>query len=121
MAKTYVNEGDVVVWTNGGSAVTAGTVIPIGKILGVALVDIAGSASGAVQIEGVFTCPKNATHAINIGESVIWDVSAGNFDYSAATPATGDVSGAPAVCVESAGSSATTVKIRFTGVPGTVT
>ena len=50
MATTYVQDGKVIDWTNGGSAVSAGDVVVIGAILGVALVDIAGSATGAVQI-----------------------------------------------------------------------
>jgi hypothetical protein len=56
-----------------------------------------------------------------MGESLTWDVSAGNFDDQAATPATGDVTGAAAVAVEAAGNGATTVKVKFTGTPGTVT
>ena len=121
MAKNYVQEGDVINWTNGGSAVVAGTVIVIGQILGVALVDIAGGATGSVAIEGVFSVPKVSGAVIAAGESLVWDVSAGKFDDNLATPATGDISGAAAVAVEAAGNTITTIKVRLTGVPGTKT
>ena len=98
MAKNYVQEGDVINWTNGtGSAVDAGAVVVIGQTLGVALVGIAAGAVGAVALEGVFTLPKVSGAVIAAGESLVWDVSAGKFDDNAATPATGDISGPPAV------------------------
>ncbi len=121
MATTYVQDGKVIDWTNGGSAVSAGDVVVIGNILGVALVDIAGGATGAVQIEGVFDCPKVSGAVIAAGESLTWDVSAGAFDDNAAVPATGDVTKQPAVAFEAAGSGVTTLAVKFTGVPGTVT
>lgn len=120
MAKNYIKEGEVITWTNGtGSAVAAGAVVAIGQILGVALVDIANGASGAVQLEGVFTAPKVSGAVIAAGESLVWDVSAGAFDDNAATPATGDISGAAAFAFEAAGNGVTTLKVCFTGVPGT--
>jgi predicted RecA/RadA family phage recombinase len=96
-------------------------VVKIGQILGVALVDIAAGASGSVQIRGVFTVPKVSGAVIAQGESLMWDVSAGAFDDKAAVPATGDVTGPPAVAFESAGNGVTSFDVLFTGVPGTVT
>jgi predicted RecA/RadA family phage recombinase len=122
MASNFVQDGDVLLWTNGtGSAVTANSVVKIGQILGVALVDIANGSSGAVMIEGVFTVPKVSGAVIAQGESLTWDVSAGAFDDNLATPATGDVTGAPAVAAEAKGAGTTTIAVRFTGIPGTVT
>ena len=40
---------------------------------------------------------------------------------NAATPATGDISGPPAVAWEAAGNGVTTLAVKFTGVPGTKT
>jgi predicted RecA/RadA family phage recombinase len=122
MTKNYVQEGDVINWTNGtGSAVAAGDVVAMGNTLGVALVAIAAAASGSVALEGVYTVPKVTAAVIAVGESLVWDVSAGKFDDNAATPATGDISGAAAMAFEAGTSSMTTLKVRFTGVPGTKT
>ena len=126
MANNYVTEGESLQWTNGGgSTVAAGTVVAIGNILGVTQADIAAGATGTVAIEGVFTVPKISGAVIAQGESLVWDVSAnsgaGAFDDNAATPATGDISGPPAVAYEAAGAGATTMKVMFTGVPGTKT
>lgn len=122
MAKNYVQEGNVINWTNStGSAVASGAVVAIRQIIGVALVDIANGATGSVALEGVFIVPKVSAAVIAAGESLVWDVSAGQFDDNLATPATGDISGAPAVAVEAAGNGVTTLKVRLTGVPGTKT
>lgn len=100
MATNFEQPGAVIQWTNGtGSAVSSGQVVKIGNILGVCLVDIANGASGSVAIEGVFSgVPKVSGAAFAQGEKLIFDVSAGSgvgaFDDSAATPATGDVTGA---------------------------
>lgn len=121
MADTYVSAGEVIDWTNGtGSAVSAGAVVKVGATLGVALVDIASTATGAVAVTGVFTVPKVSGAVIAAGERLVWDVSATAFDDAAATPATGDVSGESAMAWEAAGSGVTSIAVRFTGVPGTV-
>ena len=96
MAKNYVVEGDRIEWTNGtGAAVASGQLVKVGpSLLGVALVAIASGASGQVAIEGVFSgVPKVSAAVFAQGEKLIWDVSASAFDDSAATPATGDVTG----------------------------
>lgn len=120
MATNYIQQGDVIDVV-AGAAYSAGAVVKVNKILGVAINDIASGATGPVQIVGVFSCPKLSTAVIAAGESLTWDVSAGNFDDQLATPASGDVTGACAVAVEAAGNGTTTVKVRFTGTPGTVT
>jgi len=122
MATNYVQEGDVINYSNSGSAISSGDVVAMGNILGVALVDIAATTgSGAVGIRGVFTVPKVSAAVIAQGESLTWDVSAGAFDDNAATPATGDITVGAAVAAESAGNGVTTIDVLFTGVPGTVT
>lgn len=122
MAKNFVQPGKVIDWTNAtGSAVVSGQVVAIGQILGVAQVDIANGASGSVGINGVFTVPKVSGAVIAQGESLTWDVSAAAFDDNAATPATGDITGAPAVAFEAAGNGVTSFDVLFTGVPGTKT
>lgn len=121
MATNHIQPGRVIDWVNGsGAAVDSGDVVVMGNLLGVALADIASTATGPVAIDGVFRVPKVSGAVIAQGESLTWDVSAGAFDDNAATPATGDVTGAAAVAFESAGNGVTTLAVRFTGVPGTV-
>lgn len=95
MTRKYQQPGEVINWTNGtGNAVTSGSLVKMGHTLGVALVDIANGASGAVAIEGVFSgIPKVSAAVFVQGEKLVWDVSASAFDDSAAAPATGDVTG----------------------------
>lgn len=120
MTSKFIQPGNVIQYT-AGADITAGSVVKIGNILGVALVNIANGATGSVATTGVFTAPKVTGAVIAQGESLVWDVSAGKFDDNAAAPATGDVSGPPAVAFEAAGNGATTLAVKFTGVPGTVT
>jgi predicted RecA/RadA family phage recombinase len=122
MATNYVSDGDVIQWTNGtGSAVTAGSIVKAGNILGVALVDIADGATGSVAIEGVFDNIPKVTAAVFVqGEKLIWDVSAGKFDDSAATPATGDVTGG-AIAWAAGANLETTCTIKLTPGNSTVT
>jgi predicted RecA/RadA family phage recombinase len=122
MAKNYVNDGTVVTFANTGAAISSGDVVVVGNLLGVAIVDIAAtSGTGTVQIEGVFDLPKVDAAVIAQGEMVIWDVSAGEFDDDAATPAAGDVSNS-AIAMESLGATTSAnIKVKLNVSPGTVT
>lgn len=74
MAQNYVQEGDVLNYTNAsGSTIVSGTAILIGTWLGVALADIANGATGSVAIEGVFTVPKLSTDVVTQGAVLYWD------------------------------------------------
>ena len=54
-APNKVSSGDVLSWKNTtGSAVTSGSLVKIGDVYGVALTDIADTATGAVAIQGVW-------------------------------------------------------------------
>jgi predicted RecA/RadA family phage recombinase len=92
----------------------------MGNTIGVALEDIAASTGvGSVAVEGVFNnIPKVSAAVFVKGEKLIWDVSAGKFDDSAATPATGDVTGAAIAWVAGANAE-TTCTIKLT--PGNTT
>jgi len=121
MATNYQQPGEVLDYPNSsGSTITSGTVLVVGNILGVALADIADGATGSVGISGVYTCPKVSGAVIAQGESLTWDADAGAFDDSAATPASGDVTGPPAVAFEAAGNGDTSLAVKLTGTPGTV-
>lgn len=121
--KNFIYDGKTLNWTNGtGSAVTAGSPVVVGNIIGVAATDIANGATGVLAIEGVFELPKvdgASGHAIGQGEKVLFDVSAGKFDLATATPATGDVS-VCCVAAEAAVTTATVAKIKLNVGVGTV-
>ena len=122
MATNFEQDGNVINYENSGTAISSGDVVAVGATLGVALVDIAATTgAGAVQIDGVFNVPKVSAAVIVQGERLSWDVSAGAFDDDAATAAAGDVTGESAMAFESAGNGVTTIAVKFTGVPGTVT
>lgn len=94
MADNYLQDGDIITYTNAGSAITAGSPVAIGSLIGVALVDIAASTgTGSVALRGVWTLPKVTGTAWTQGAKLLWDASAGKFDLGSATPATGDISG----------------------------
>ena len=119
----YIQQGNRITYTNSsGSTISAGAVVAVGNIIGIACADIANGASGALAIEGVFVVPKASGasgHAIAQGEKVLWDTSAAKFDLGWATPATGDISGC-CVAVEAAITTATTVKVKLNVGVGTV-
>jgi len=123
---TYVQDGETLDWINNtGGAVAAKDVVVIGTngdaVIGIALVDMANGATGAVTVSGVHEVPKVDAAVIAVGEFVIWDSSAGKFDDNAATPASGDVSGG-AWAIESKGATTdATIKVKLSGVPSLLT
>lgn len=118
MARNYESDGNVIQWTNGtGSAVASGQVVKVGNLIGVALVALAIGETGSVAVEGVFSgVPKVSGAVFAQGEKLVFDVSAsgglGAFDDSAATPATGDVTGGAVAWVAGAdGETTCTIKL----------
>jgi len=121
--KNYIKEGKRITYKNSsGSTISAGSVVAVGNIIGIACTDIANTATGALAINGVFEVPKvsgASGHAIAQGEKVLWDASAAKFDLGTATPATGDISNC-CVAVEAAATTATTVMVKINVGVGTV-
>ena len=77
MAKNFIQNGDSIMWTNGtGSDVASGDIVAINDLVGVALVDIADGASGAVGTKGVYEFPAVNDAAINQGAKVYYDATA---------------------------------------------
>lgn len=119
MSTNQVSTGAVFNYT-AGSNITSGDVVVIGKLIGVALEDIASGSVGPVAIEGVFDLPKVDAAVIAEGENVIYDVSAGKFDDNLATPATGDVSNC-CIAMEAKGATTSgTIKVKLNAGVGTV-
>lgn len=120
MTRKFVQPGDTIDYPNAsGSTIVSGTVVKMGHILGVTLVDIANGATGAMKITGVFqNVPKVSAAVFAVGEKLLWDASAGAFDDSAATPASGDLLGA-AVAVIAGANTETVCTVLLT--PGNAT
>lgn len=120
MATNYEKDGARVTYTNTGAAISSGDVVVMSHTIGIAMVDIAATTGvGEVAIEGVFAVPKADLAVIVVGEKLLWDASAGDFDDSAATPASGDILGA-VVAVEAKGATTSeTILVKLT--PGNAT
>jgi len=115
--KNEYQRGDIIDYT-AGSNIASGAVVKMSHMIGIAVTDIANGATGAVQIEGVFEVPKVPGAVFAVGEKLLWDVSAGQFDDAAATPASGDVMGG-VVAVKAGLNAETTALVKLT--PGNAT
>ena len=75
MSTNQINEGTIVSYTNAtGSDIAANAVVVMGKMVGIALNDIANGASGAVAVKGSFqVSKKTATDVIAQGTVLVYD------------------------------------------------
>lgn len=121
MSNYFIQPGETITYTNGGSAISAGDVVVVGKLLCVAATDIANGASGELYTSGVHDIPKVDAAVITQGQSITWDVSAGEADDQAATPATGDLT-LGCIAWESLGATTSArIKVKLNVGPNTVT
>lgn len=119
MTRKYINEGATMPYTPSGADVASGAVVVSGHTIGIALGDIADGETGTIAIEGVFEgVPKVSAAVFAAGEKLIYDVSAGEFDDSSATPASGDITGG-AIAMVAGANLETTCTIKLT--PGNAT
>ena len=70
-ATRYQSDGNTIDYTP-GSAVTAGDVVVLGSIVGIATQDIAASVKGSLSLDGVFFVPK-ITGVNAVGTLIYWD------------------------------------------------
>jgi predicted RecA/RadA family phage recombinase len=121
MTTKFVARGDVLNYIAAG-VITAGQVVVMGHTIGVALKSGVSGDTIPVAIEGVFELPKVAAAVFVVGEKLIFDISAasgaGEFDDSAATPATGDITGG-AIAMRLGANAETTCLVKLT--PGNAT
>ena len=77
---SYVQKGDILDYTAGGTAVAAGEVVVLGVLVGVAPRPIAANSLGAVAVEGVYAlpCATGATGAQ--GSAINWYAVSGVAD-----------------------------------------
>lgn len=109
MAKTavYVQSGDALDFRNTTEEmIPAGTVVLIGKRMGVAGCDIPSGGLGSVHVTGVFEIPKKASVELKAGDSVTFTNADG------INKGTADVMG---YAVEDAAASAATAKVKLLG------
>jgi predicted RecA/RadA family phage recombinase len=100
-----INQGTTLDWTNGGAAVVSGQAVVVGSIVGIALGNIAGGASGVLDVgPGVFELPKAAPLAITQGDKVYYAAGANNVNKTNTDVFIG-------YAAESALSAATTVRV----------
>lgn len=112
----FVDNGSTVNYTNSsGSTIAAGSIVATGHCLGVAITDIANGETGALRVTGKVTAPKVSAAVFSVGEKLVWDVSAGAFDDSAATPASGDITGGAVAAVAGANTETTCTVILTPG------
>lgn len=108
MAKNHVQPGAVMPWTNAtGTDVASGDVVKVGLRIGIALENIANTASGQLAIAEVWEIPKVAPLVISQGDLVYWDVADANVNKTATD---NFIAG---FAFESAVSAATTVKVKL--------
>ena len=79
----YVHKGEAIDYTP-AEGIAAGSVVIIGRFVGVAQHAIAAGALGSVQIEGVFRMPKKAAQEIAAGAAVYWAADPGEISSAIA-------------------------------------
>lgn len=87
--KNYIGPGTTVQIAT-GTARTSGDVVVENELVGVIAEDATTTETPVMSIEGVFRLAKENSTAINAGDLVDWDVSAGEVGKGI-TPAAGDV------------------------------
>lgn len=118
--RSHIYHGSALPYAPSGTAIESDQLVAVGGVLAVAESDIADGVTGNLAIEGVFEVAKVTGNAAAQGQALIFDASAAAMDTDAATPATGDVTGA-AWAWEAAAADATTIKIKLIGQAGAVT
>lgn len=107
MTSKYIQDGEVI------NAIMAAdtpvnTVVKIGRVLAVALVDLKAGVPGSALTVGVFEAPKADAAVFAQGDPVLFDAATGAFKV-------GDGGGAYAF--EAAAAGAVTCKVRLSGAP----
>ena len=107
---TFVHDGKSIDYTPGAD-VSAGDVVVQNDLIGIAKLDIASGALGALAVTGVFDVPKTAGvgEAIAAGAKVYWDVADGVVKEDAEAGANKYLG----KTVAAAGDDDTTVRVRL--------
>lgn len=109
MASNLIQSGKTVDYKNTGTdPILSGSVVLMGKMVGVAVTDIAPGKTGAVQVEEVFKLPKKAADAFSIGDVVYWSAA----DSEMVKAATGNTAAGKAFAEAPANSATVNVKLN---------
>jgi len=114
----FIHDGNSIDYTP-GSAVAAGDVVVQSNVVGIAKLDIAASALGALAVTGIFDVVK-ATGAIDAGAAVYWDAAGnpvGGTAGSGAATATAGGNKFMGWAVKAAGNNDPTVRLALFGSP----
>jgi predicted RecA/RadA family phage recombinase len=72
--KNLVRKGEIIDYTNSGSAIASGDVVTVGNRIGIAETNIAATTgNGPVRMEGVFLLAKTTSQAWTQGQDLFWD------------------------------------------------
>ncbi len=106
MAANYVQDGNVLDYTNGGSAIASGDLVVVGVKVGVALGAIAATTgTGQVAMSGVVEVTKQGTLVGTEGDLLYCDATSGQLDKTSSAQTLAGYAAASEL------SAATTVKV----------
>lgn len=119
---TYIKGEKLTVAYTAGGTIAVHDILVVGTnskaCVGVAQEGMVSADVGVVDIGGCYSMPKVSAAVIKAGETVDWDVSAGQVDDNQATSASGDVADF-GVALEDAGNGVTSLKVALTPGCGT--
>ena len=119
---TYIKGEKLTVAYTAGGTIAVHDILVVGTnskaCVGVAQEGMVSADVGVVDICGCYSMPKVSAAVIKAGETVDWDVSAGEVDDNQATSASGDVADF-GVALEDAGNGKTSLKVALTPGCGT--
>ena len=119
---TYIKGEKLTVAYTAGGTIAVHDILVVGTnskaCVGVAQEEMVSADVGVVDIGGCYSMPKVSAAVIKAGETVDWDVSAGEVDDNQATSASGDVADF-GVALEDAGNGVTSLKVALTPGCGT--
>lgn len=84
MAQNYIESGEILDFTATG-AITSGSAVVIGAMVGVAMGTAATGEVVAVRFKGVFDLPKTTGQAHAIGAKLYWDAATSSLTTTVST------------------------------------
>lgn len=86
----FIQPGEIMQYSNAGSAISSGDIVVIGERIGVAMTDIAATSGvGSVSMEGVYSLPKTTSQSWAQGVKLFYDAGTSKLTTTATgnTPA----------------------------------
>jgi len=108
MATNFNQEGRFLEVT-APAAVSAGDLVKVGQIFGVAQGDADSAATVVIDTEGVYTLPVASAAVVAIGDALYWDVADGELNKTASS------NHYVGVAITAAGAGVTAAQVRLNG------